>query len=253
MSLRVRGLASLNKIMTPQLLDDAAVTLVEDDGRLFTITPTTTRIITLPTTGILAGESIEIHNFAATEKITIESSDGDDIASFQDGHMVLMAKQDTPTDRTHWEIVRVSGGASPSFYAHRDNVNQTNITGFDVVEFDSIASSQGFDNNNNYNVTTFKFEPSVPGTYMIGAFIEWSALVASDALDFYILLNSTTFGKDSMEADNTVNETQSTSGISIANGSTDDFNVAAQNAGRDTSSILGLKGSSGFWGYRIGN
>ncbi|KKK84650.1 hypothetical protein LCGC14_2781230, partial [marine sediment metagenome] len=82
------------------------------DGWNFIITPTTTRVLTLPTTDVKVGNKIHFTNLAATQEITIEASGGADIATFQDGSMSLMALQDTPTTAAHWRIMDVHGSAA---------------------------------------------------------------------------------------------------------------------------------------------
>lgn len=94
--------------LVPVPLSDAAHTLVKGDGRSFFITPTVTRIITLPTEGIIEGEPFEIDNFAVAQDITVESSNGNDIATYRGGKREFVAQQDTPTDLAHWRVAAAS-------------------------------------------------------------------------------------------------------------------------------------------------
>ena len=110
MSRRIHSLDAINTnvLLIPVALPDADVTLLKGDGKLFSITPTATRVITLPTEDILEGEPIEIRNLATAQDVTVESSDGDDIATYRNGKREFVSLQDIPTDETHWQVAAAS-------------------------------------------------------------------------------------------------------------------------------------------------
>lgn len=166
-----RGLKELNELVIPQRTNDADRTYAREDmGKTFVITPTATRVQKLETTGIEAGEVIAFVNLAATEKITIDASGGGDIATFQDGYMELMAKQDEPTTAAHWMIIANGGGAKPVFSAHRSadvSITHNTLTRIDF-------NTEDIDTNANYdNSTNFNFIPTVPGIYRFTVSIEF--------------------------------------------------------------------------------
>lgn len=141
-------------------LPDSAVTLGKDEAnRRLVITPTSPAIITLPSAGIVAGDVIELHNLAASVKITPEASGGQDIASFQNGSMRVLALQASPTASSHWRILDVVGGASPFFAAYVTSQNVTS-SGAVVVEFENTAE----DNNDDFNISTYRFSTYCAGS-----------------------------------------------------------------------------------------
>lgn len=218
-------------VLSRTLVDSAKTFVVGDMNQIFVITPTVTRILTLPTTSVQAGDMIEIHNLAASQKITIEASGGADIASFQAGSMKLVALQATPTLDSHWRILDVYGGASPSFRVVLGST-QLNITAIDKVEFDT----EDFDTNNNYDSTTlYRFTPTIPGGYLFIAQIEWVGIIANDVLRLFIYKNGTVLFSTILPANNV--PYQLLSFIDIANGSGDYYEIFAQNSNRDTSDL----------------
>lgn len=160
-----------------EVLSDAAHTLtIKDIGKKLVITPTATRIQTLPTTSIQAGDIIEIHNLAASESVTIESSDGDDIATWQNGSIKIIALQDTPTDQTHWSIAEALGGASPKFWVHRNGVDQSSIgVTAEIIRWTvadiNIGNSFAVDADDSGGAGESRWTPGVPGTYVVGGII----------------------------------------------------------------------------------
>lgn len=237
------------------VLADSNITLtLAELFRALVQTPTANRIITLPSVGVEIGATVWLHNLATAQKFTIESSDGDDICQFQDGSMRLMALQDTPTDRTHWRILDVYGGASP-FFSARLSATQSNITGpADQIEFDSERS----DNNSNYDhVTNFRFTPTVPGTYLFSVYVAWAALTAGDVC----VISLREDGAVTIKASDTniVSQTDEPQRFSYhlpADGISNFYGVYATNNNRDTSDVFGspsVDGFSYFQAHRIGN
>lgn len=83
----------------------STVTLTSASNRRQLLAPTADHLVTLPTTGILRGECFEFINFVGTFRVRIESSDGDDKCDLYNGSVRLIALQDTPTDKTHWDYI----------------------------------------------------------------------------------------------------------------------------------------------------
>ncbi len=248
----IRGLHELNTLVVPQLINDTANTFSREDmGKTFVADPSATRIQTLPTTGVGKGEVIAFVNLAAAQKITIEASGGGDIATFQDGYMQLMAKQDEPTTAAHWMILHVTGGASPAFRASRSS-NQSNITGTDKILHDNIV----FDYNDNYdNSTNYRFQPTVPGLYQFIAVGRWltATLAAADLIIYKVSRQGTAIAtKRDISHDGTNSKSQIVICQEEADGLSDYFEVFAQNVARDTSSIQGSSIDNTYFGaHRI--
>ncbi len=216
------------------LAGGSAHALDKEAAGINAITPTATRIITLPTTGVRGGRIVRIINLASAQKVTIKSSDGTQLASFQDGHVTMMATQDTPTGSAHWIIIDRSGGGAPRFRAERTAV-QNNITGVDKVEY-NIAL---FDNNGDYDeVTNFRFTPTVPGVYQIAARMGWSSLTSGDLISIWVYKNGSNEEFSSLNVESTSGEEEmAVSALLEANGTTDYFEIFASNTGRDTSDV----------------
>ena len=238
----------------PVVLPDGAITLNQGEAnRRLVIKPTATRIITLPSVGIIAGDIVQLHNLAASEKITPESSDGDDIASFQNGAMSMMALQAAPTDRTHWRILDVFGGANPSFHGHRTS-SQFNIgTGFTKIRF----TAKLFDTNDNFAEDAAdtdvggilsRFTPTVPGKYEIFVNIQFTP---SDAHHLEVNINKNSDGH--IFRDNPGSTANHSTGGSILldmDGLTDYAEIAAANT-TSADTIGGSITSTWFMGMRI--
>jgi len=83
--------------------------------RVQNISPTGTTIVRLPTTDILAGETVEIISRTTAFGTTIQASNGSEITKangsnmtpggFADGRIKLQALQDTPTTPAHWRVL----------------------------------------------------------------------------------------------------------------------------------------------------
>jgi len=146
--------------------------------------------------------------------------------------------------------ITFDGTAWPSFRADRNSSNQTNITGIDQVEFND-DSTTGFDTNSDYNTTTFRFTPTVAGKYILTVSITWSALIGGDVLDLQLQKNGSILVQAFDYAYTTTSQPQSITIIDDANGSTDYYEIYAQNQTRNTSTILGAATVSYFCGSRI--
>ncbi len=145
-----------------EALSDAAKTLVAGDAKVLTMTPSVTRIVTLPTTNVPLGYRVTIWNLASDQLITINSSDTTAKMSFQNGFVTLMAKQATPTGVAHWKIVESIGGAKPHFAANRSSNQAIGSTSHTKIQCDTEEA----DNNANYDSSgNYRFTPTVPGVY----------------------------------------------------------------------------------------
>jgi len=220
---------------------------VQHVGKRLLITPTAFWAIMLPTTGVVAGDKIELHNLAPLQKFTIGSSDGDFICQFQDGWMELMALQATPTDKTHWRIVDGGGGARPSFHAHRNGFTQPDIVGRDQIEFHVDWIAPGFDNNGNYSTTTYRFQPTVPGLYYVYA--QYFFLTGSGAGDAILCsINKISIQISIGQIDVNTNDFDTVSAnVNVTmDGIADYFEAFAENFHNNTSNLSGDIASSYF-------
>jgi len=193
---------------------------------------------------------VSLANLAAAQKITVQSSGAGFKGTFQNGRMDLMALQDTPTTAAHWEIGNVSGGASPYFSAYLDTQQNLATTDETVVQYDEESS----DNNSNYDKTTnFRFQPTVPGMYFIGAEF---LISGSDAGNFFIVIKEGGSLDLAQAGDYTAiagNRRLKTSAQIFLNGTTDYVDVRTDSVSDSAYSIVNALQSSSFMGHRIGN
>ncbi len=142
----------------------------------------------------------------------------------------------------------------PSFFAHRNGVNQDNITTDDKIEFNDDSTSPGFDTNSDYDKdTNFRFTPTVAGKYLLIAQIEWIAgsITDGDGLSVKIFKNGAEVVGQTIRANTNSIQTQNVSAVVDANGTGDFFEVFALNGNRDTSDVDGDSDRVFFCGSRI--
>ena len=235
---------------TPNVLADAAKTLVVADGWNFIITPTATRVLTLPTTSVKAGNIIHFTNLASAQRITVNASAGATILDFQNGFATFIALQDSPTTPAHWRLLEARGDANPAFFAHRNGTVQDAITSIDQVEFNDDSTFPGFDTCLHYDTTLFRFTPKIPGKYLISARIKFTDIQSGDAVEIILEKNSTQIATKRVTTSSTIENLSLTLPLD-ANGTADFFEVFAANLNRNTSKISGDKIASYFTGFRI--
>lgn len=145
-------------------------TLTIESAKTIVLTPTgSLRTVTLPTTDVKAGHRHTIINLSTTIKLNIESSDGVDILAFLDGAVTVVATQATPTGIAHWKVIERNGGARPSCWAFRDGAHTAqDYTTANELVFDAEV----FDNNLDFNVSTGRWQPLVPGKYRVSAQVQ---------------------------------------------------------------------------------
>ena len=148
--------------------------------------------------------------------------------------------KDNGIDPTSW----------PSFRVHLSG-RQSSITGIDQLEFDT-ESDPGWDTNNNFNTTLFRFLPTVAGKYLLTILVSWDSITAADRLQAFVYKNGAQSGGALVEqGPSTITHGLPVTVIVNANGSTDYFEVFAQNVDRDTSSIDDNSYETYFSGSRI--
>lgn len=136
----------------------------------------------------------------------------------------------------------------PAFMVHRNGTSQTNITGTDKVEW----TTEEYDTNSDFDSSTnYRFTPTIAGKYFLYAQVSWSSTTASDALLLYIYKNGAEVARYQRLARSSANDFDQVSYIGDANGTTDYFEVFANNNQRDTSSIIGTSSISFFTGCKI--
>lgn len=215
--------------------DNVTLTLKHINRDLFQTPTSTDKTIDLPTTDVKKGDRVNLINLSTTIKMSIEASGGSVLMAFQDGHVRLMAKQDAPTTPAHWQIIEGSGGARPVFKAIRNvgSGDQTNITGDDVLEFDA----EDYDNNGNYNITTYRWTPTVPGIYHVLLQTGLVGAVVGDQIFLRIYKNAGTLSKIETKSQDATLEMFSAFLAVEMNGTTDYFEAHAQITERDTVSM----------------
>lgn len=107
----------------PEVGGSSPFQMLVANKRVQVLNPAGAITVRLPTTGVKAGESFKIVNRHASNLITIQSSDSDQMFVLGKGCLTVRALQDTPTDETHWYIEEVI------YQAYFDAVRTTIQTG----------------------------------------------------------------------------------------------------------------------------
>lgn len=146
----------------------------------------------------------------------------------------------------------LNGSGWPSFVAYL-SADQLNITSIDKIEFDT----EEFDTNSDYdNATNYRFTPTVAGKYLLTATLNWklSTTTTGDSVFIYIRKNGSDIAAIQHDVDDgSVAQSMSATTIADANGSSDYFEVFANNSNRDTSDLTGgFINTTFFAGCRIG-
>lgn len=90
----------------PKTLADADATIALSDlNKLLIITPTVARVLTLPSTGVVAGDMAIIRNTSQTTSVRVNASGGASIIKYNFAIQIFVAGQDDPTSQTHWDAV----------------------------------------------------------------------------------------------------------------------------------------------------
>ena len=136
---------------------------------------------------------------------------------------------------------------NPSFSVHRNGTSQNNITGVDKIEW----TDEEFDTNNDFDsATNYRFTPTIAGKYMLTTSLQLIAVVVGDNINLSIYKNGVEYKRRFVKA-NEVFISINLTVIVDANGTTDYFEVFAENANRDTSDMSGSVIHSFFQGSRI--
>lgn len=136
----------------------------------------------------------------------------------------------------------------PSFSVNLNGATQTNITGADKILWDTEV----FDTNNNFDpVTNNRFTPTIAGKYLLSSSIIWTAVSAADALHIYIFKNGAEYVQSLHIAHDSSDVATGVTVVVDANGTTDYFEIFAQNDVRNSSDIIGLANRTYFSGCKV--
>ena len=217
-----------------------------DRGNFFSVTGTTT-ITLLPVATAGDGFPIAIIN-TGTGVVTV---DGDGSETINGSTDITLNPNDSiilNCNSTIWVGPTISGNNKPSFSVHRNNINQNNITSIDKIEW----TTEEFDTNSDFDVTTnYRFTPTVAGKYQMSVMIQWSPSGASDVLLIYIYKNGASYKTSRIQVASTGLVSMPLSTVVDANGTTDYFEIFAQNVTNDTSDIQGAAVDSYWTGCKI--
>lgn len=145
-------------------------------------------------------------------------------------------------------VLTLNGAVWPSFSVNRGTTNQENITAIDKVEW----TTEIFDTNSDFDVATnHRFTPTVAGKYLLTANLGWFNVTANDQLMIYLYKNGAAVHQYVTYAQATSEQT-SLAVVVDANGTTDYFEIFAQNGTRDTADLSGAIAATYFTGCRIG-
>jgi hypothetical protein len=143
-----------------------------------------------------------------------------------------ISSTDTLTNKTLGSGLVMNGDAWPSFSVSLSGA-QNDIASIDKIEFDTEV----FDTNSDFDsATNFRFTPTVAGKYIMTVQLDWLNLTAGDTFHLYLYKNGAAVHRIKKDAAIT-SEHLSLTAIVDANGSSDYFEIFAQNEDRDTSDI----------------
>lgn len=218
-------------------------TLVSTDKRVQAFNLSAARTVKLPTTGILAGESLLITN-RTDFLLTIQSSDGTSItqangasgsvgdASHKIGYALLRCIQDTPTASTHWIVEQVYDQGS---FTH--TINFSSSTGTAAITGQasrytranrkvSIQAQIAFDKgtgsgNLRFAALPFTSETVSSLSFMGQSFFDSGFTISSNALEQHPVIgsNSTqiqfTYGKNNNTSSGNISDANLASSATI--------------------------------------
>jgi len=124
----------------------------------------------------------------------------------------------------------------------------SDVTISDDTVTDLVCGSEDFDIDSKYNVSDGRFTPTVPGVYIVGAYVRTRGTSAFD--NFYIYLNKNTSSAAFTSAGHV--RTNTAHATTIVYLDADDYVVARvyQGSGGNLDMEAGI-GSTAFWGCRI--
>lgn len=179
--------------------------------------------------------------FMPATGLPVPIKDEDDMASNSDVHVATQQSIKAYTDSRH------DGSNWPSFRATL-LANQTSIitATWTKIEFDT----EEFDTNSDYNITNYRFTPTVAGKYMLG-FVADYVLTTGKQMWFAIYKNGLIYAISKVkQVDGGSNENNQISTLADANGSTDYFEAFVFHDEGSNETIFNNLGH-GFWGSRI--
>jgi hypothetical protein len=149
----------------------------------------------------------------------------------------------TSSTAATWQTPAV-GGTYPKFSVYR-NTAQAIAAGTDVtIGFDA----EEFDTNNNYDTTTFRFTPTVSGTYLVGAIT--SATSATGTLDLFLFKNGSYFKTLCQTRPTTANNMEANGTALVSMNGTTDYLTIVVSTSVATSLNIGLD-ETYFYGFRV--
>lgn len=153
----------------PQVGGSTPFQMAQGNNRIQVLNPAGNITVKLPSTGILAGEVVEIYN-RSTYNVTIQSQDGDDYDIINNGYIKVAATQATPTDATHWVTLDVKSlVACKSYRTTAQTVSSGSLT---QVLFDTELYDYG-----SFQTVGGSAKATIPraGIYSVFCVIGWSA------------------------------------------------------------------------------
>ncbi len=252
MALIIPSLDEIARSARPSSLADSDIALTLSNGFNLFMDPSTTRTVNLPTTGILKGDDILFTNLALAQKVIIKGSAGATLMTFQGGSVRLIALQNVPTTPAHWRITSVSGGASPTFRTYLSG-NQS----LTAVAAKVLWNTEVFDNNANYDKDTdHRFQPTVPGSFLLESKILISGTSNVGTYNLRVYKNGAQIDLvyfHALAVQGAWLQSLTIAALVEANGTTDYFEVFADDTDGSDSINTSSGQPSNFHGHRVGN
>lgn len=200
---------SLPAVRRVIFLEDADHDLYLDAD--YVIDPTTPRTLTLQNS-YKKGMRPRVVNLASGQAVTINTQDGDTLMSLTDGSVYLEAKQDSPTDDTHWQNSPslllnpvISGSASgtatlPTAMLKEDNGITQGMLGDASVGQGELKSASQIDSEAALGNGLSHATAASGGTYTFNVF--WSAATGLADLRYVAHLSTNTYTTTSVLRNN---------------------------------------------------
>jgi len=227
----------------PQWYDGAAwkIGVLEDQIQTLTL-----KTLTAP---VLSGTATGTYTLGGTPTITAPALSGTVTGTYTMGGTPTIASPTFSGTTTGTYTISgtptLAGSAWPCFSVGKGGTGQDNITGEQKITW----PTEEFDTNSDF--ASDRFTPTVAGKYVLAMTIRWNNVVAADNLEILLYKTGSAYRGNKLMPHST--DTGQTFPIIVdADGSSDYFEVFAENTDRDTSDINGLAAWTHFSGCRVG-
>lgn len=138
----------------------------------------------------------------------------------------------------------------PCFAANLNGVDQTAVVTATITPL--AFSNEVFDSHNNYDVTTYRFTPTVAGVYRLTVSVEVKAMADTKIVTAYLYKNTNIAAIQKIQMAGTTSGQAAVNFLSEANGSTDYFTASVAQDSGGNKDVDGANTKSFFQGNWVG-